>query len=266
MKRAHCIVILSAAVVAASADAQIHSNVYSLGIHSGGTTYWGRCSLAFAHPPYKYKLSERAWCEDANGLHIMGIGRKPEGAILHRALDVECGSESFTVTLEPVSSKPELVGAPADQSVLALVVEAGYPPVTLTATLDGSAGLYSTNGGRMIRAGRDPQLNAPVRKLMAMAAAARTACATAKELPPLQAAHSRFYVITSYEVLTAEAEVDALAAGGHRLSPLYEAAQGLIAQLRLAQQNNKAEPGAPPNGGSPVPPSNSEAPGAGRHR
>lgn len=80
----------------------VQSGVYSQGIYSAGTTYYGVCSFDFPFPPYHYELKERDWYEDANGCVMDIMHRNSRDAALHRSLDVKCGSESFSVPLEPM--------------------------------------------------------------------------------------------------------------------------------------------------------------------
>jgi len=106
MKRAFCNGILSAAVVAACACARGQSNVYSLAIYSAGNSWADLCSLSVPFPPYQYKLTERSWYEDANGLTIMDLDRRNERAgFLRRLLEVQCGSNSFSIPLGPGGPK-----------------------------------------------------------------------------------------------------------------------------------------------------------------
>jgi hypothetical protein len=82
------------------------SNVYSVAIYSGGTSYRELCSLSLPFPPNHYKLTERSWREDSNGLTIMDIQhRNAPGDVLRRTLEVEYGSETFIVPLDTVSQK-----------------------------------------------------------------------------------------------------------------------------------------------------------------
>jgi len=235
MTRVPCRGILTAATLAACVGAQAQSNVYCLGIYATGTTYYNCGSFAFPFPPYHFKLSGRTWSIDSRGFIIMDLGRKSEPSdMLHQVLEVECGSESFTLPI-----------GPDWHSILSVVMETGYPevPMTLITVLDGSVGLYSTNGGRMIREAQNPKPNAAVRKLVAKAAELRSACTIVKEFPFPEKGHTRFYMISFCEVLTAEAEEEALRGGGHRMSPLFQAAQDLISQIRKAQAERKAESG-----------------------
>jgi hypothetical protein len=95
--------ILSAVAVAAcnAAQALAQSNVYSVAIYAGGTSYREVCSFEIPFPPYHYKVTQRSRYEDADGLVIIDVGHEKErGGVLCRYLDVECGTESFTVPLD----------------------------------------------------------------------------------------------------------------------------------------------------------------------
>lgn len=82
------------------------SNVYSLSVYAGGTSYRELCSFDFPFPPHKYRLTERSWREDANGFTIMDIRhKKAPGDVLRRSLEVECGSESFIVPFDSAPPK-----------------------------------------------------------------------------------------------------------------------------------------------------------------
>jgi hypothetical protein len=115
MKRAFWSPILSAALVVACISVQGQSNVYSLAIYSAGHSWADLCSLSLPFPPYQYKLTERSWCEDANGLTIMDIGnKKAKCGVLRRMLEVQCGSNSFSVSLDsrPLKGEGSNLGPP----------------------------------------------------------------------------------------------------------------------------------------------------------
>ncbi len=95
--------ILSAVAVAAGAAVQAlaQSNVYSVAIYAGGTSYQEVCSFEIPFPPYYYKVTERNRYEDADGLVIIDVGHEKERrGVLCRYWDVEFGTESFTVPLD----------------------------------------------------------------------------------------------------------------------------------------------------------------------
>lgn len=106
------------------------SNVYSVAFFAGGTSYQQLCSFDIPFPPYHYKLTERRRYEDTDGLVIMDPGHEKErGGVLCRYLDVECGSESFTVWLdrEPPKRARELAAESAEEERrLKAHLESGY--------------------------------------------------------------------------------------------------------------------------------------------
>ena len=62
--------------------------------------------LLFRLHRQQYKITERSWREDSNGYTIMDIRHKEaEGDVLGRNLEIECGSNSFTVPLDSVPPK-----------------------------------------------------------------------------------------------------------------------------------------------------------------
>ena len=102
MRRAFWKAIVSGAVVMACTCARGQSNVYSLAIYAGGTSYADFCSLTVPFPPFHYKLTQHSWYEDANGGTIMDLKRQnAKNGTLQRLLEVECGSNSFSIALEP---------------------------------------------------------------------------------------------------------------------------------------------------------------------
>ncbi len=239
-------ILTAAALVAAVIHTQAQSNVYAVGIHSGGTTYWQYFSSDSPVPPKHLKFSGRWWYEDGHGLHIINTGHEIEmGGILHRSLDIECGSESFTVLLEPGPTNLQAVAA---HSVLAVVMETGFPgrPTTLIATVDGSAGLYSTNQGKLAREDENQNLKSAAERLVAKAGELKSTCAMVKEFPLPEKAHTRFYIITSYEVYEADAQDHALLAPKHQMHPIFQAAHELITQIEQTQQSRRARPATAP--------------------
>jgi len=81
-------------------------NVYSLSIYAGGTSYRALCSFEFPFAPHKFKLTEQSWTEDSNGFTVMDPGRRTApGNVLHRTLEIECGSNSLTMPLTSIPPK-----------------------------------------------------------------------------------------------------------------------------------------------------------------
>jgi len=111
-----CILSLNLMVLA---SLRSQAQVYSQGIYSGGTCYYNLVSLDFPFPPYHYKATERSRYEDTNGLVIINTGHELElGGIQCRYIDIECGSNAFTVALdrEPPRRARELEAWWAEQA------------------------------------------------------------------------------------------------------------------------------------------------------
>ena len=106
MKKITHIAVLAAVLLMARCRCEAQSNVYSVAIYAGGTSYRELCSFDFPFPPYHFSITERSWYEDVNGLTIIDVGReKARGGTLRRSLDVELGSEHFSIPIEPVPVK-----------------------------------------------------------------------------------------------------------------------------------------------------------------
>ena len=107
-----------------------HAQVYSVAIFSGGTSYQQLCSIDLPFPPYHCKVTQRSRYEDTDGLVIIGVGHEKErGGIPCRYLDVECGSESFTVWLDraPPKRARELAAQSAERERrLKALLDSGY--------------------------------------------------------------------------------------------------------------------------------------------
>src|SRR5512136_2603175 len=77
------------------------SNVYSVAIYAGGTSYQELGAFDIPFAPYHYKITQRSRYEDADGLVIIDAGHEKErGGVLCRYWDVEWGTESFTIPLD----------------------------------------------------------------------------------------------------------------------------------------------------------------------
>jgi hypothetical protein len=106
MKRTFWSGILIAALIAVT-GVQGQSNVYSLAIYATGNSWADLCSLTLPFPPYEYRLTMRSWYENANGELIIDIRERGRG-VPRRLLEVQCGSNSFSVPLDSGQLKREL--------------------------------------------------------------------------------------------------------------------------------------------------------------
>jgi hypothetical protein len=134
----------------------------------------------------------------------------------------------------------ELTAAAAGISdpIFGVVMETGYPEavVTLVALSDGTASLYFSNGGGIIGAGQHVRPAVAARSLVAFAAHNLEHLVSTVGYPLPQPGHTRFYVLTSAGVLTADAPEIEFGENRHVLSPLFYAAQELITEIRLSDE------------------------------
>jgi hypothetical protein len=119
-----------------------------------------------------------------------------------------------------------------------VLMETGYAEavVSLLALADGTASLYFSNGGGIIGAGQKERPAVAARSLVAFAAHNLDLLMPTVGYPLPTPKHTRFYVLTSSGVLTADAPEDDLGNNRHVLSPLFYAAQELITEIRTSDE------------------------------
>ena len=117
-----------------------------------------------------------------------------------------------------------------------VLMETGYPEavVSLLALSDGTASLYFSNGGSIIGAGQHERPAVAARSLVAFAAHNLGHLVEAVDCPLPRPGHTRFYVLTSSGVLTADAPERDFGENRHVLAPLFYAAQELITEIRTS--------------------------------
>lgn len=92
--------------LAAKQHCLAQSNVYSLSVYSGGTSYTGLCSFAFPFSTNKFRVTVVSWLEDVNGLTVIDLGRKRKATdVPRRFLEVECSAECFWFDLDFTPSR-----------------------------------------------------------------------------------------------------------------------------------------------------------------
>jgi hypothetical protein len=158
----------------------------------------------------------------------MGSGRGNEPAEIYTALR----SRALTVT------PADLGELPTTPPVLAVVMDTGYPEAvaTLIALADGTTSLYFSNGGGMIGGGEHPQIAAAAQRLVEVAVRVLGHLAQANDFPLPPEGMTQLIAVTpggSWSANVAEAE---LGSGGHELSVLFFAAQDVITELRLVDE------------------------------
>jgi hypothetical protein len=122
--------------------------------------------------------------------------------------------------------------------VLGVVMDLGYDTavVSIVGLADGTASMYISNGGGMIGLGDNPPVAAAAKRWVAVAEEAASGLEErgGDSLPA--EGEVRFNVLTTALPLTGEALENELAAGSHRLSPLYAAGQDLIGEIRAVDE------------------------------
>ena len=120
-----------------------------------------------------------------------------------------------------------------------VLMETGYPEavVSLLALADGTASLYFSNGGGIIGSGQREGPAVAARSLVGFAAHNLGYLVEAVDYPLPQPGRTRFYVLTSNGVLTADAPEHDFGENRHVLSPLFYAAQELMTEIRTSDGN-----------------------------
>jgi hypothetical protein len=119
-----------------------------------------------------------------------------------------------------------------------VLMETGYAEgvaVSLLALADGTASLYFSNGGGIIGAGQKERPAIAARSLVAFAAHNMNQMKPTADYPLPEQHRTRFYLLTSQGVFTADALEQELGENRHVLSPLFYAAQTLIHEIRTSE-------------------------------
>jgi hypothetical protein len=135
-----------------------------------------------------------------------------------------------------VSAKDLQLDLSAAQAVpFGVLMETGHPKavVTLTSFLTGDASLYFSTGGGVIGGVGHEKVRDPARAFVTASVPYVPKMQPALEFPAPSTGMTRWYVLTTRGIVTAEfSEVD-LGNGRSEFSPLFHAGQQVITQLRL---------------------------------
>ena len=160
-----------------------------------------------------------------------GKKSKTTSAEVKSPADVYLGLRSKALTVQP-----EMIGVPADGSLLAILMETvqSGAVVTLVGMADGTTSLYFSNGGGIIGSGQHEPVAVATKAWLARAAAEFASSMTATTEFPLPApGQARFYLVYADRVLTAEAVENHLGYNRHPLSLLFHEGHKVINQVRL---------------------------------
>lgn len=127
----------------------------------------------------------------------------------------------------------------ADSPVLGIIMDTGYPEAvaTLVGLADGTTSLYFSNGGGMIGGGQHPQIAEATQRLIDVAAGAIGRLRPESDFPLPAEGMTHLIAVTPQGRLGASAPEAELGSGDHALSDFFFAAQDVITELRMVEEN-----------------------------
>jgi hypothetical protein len=125
----------------------------------------------------------------------------------------------------------------ADEPVLALMMETGYPEAvaTLVGVADGTTSLYFSNGGGFIGAGTHASVAEASRRWHELGRSVLLQLAVIEDAPLPGEGMTQFVAVTADGLRGTVAPEEELGEDRHELSPFFYAAQDVITQIRLSQ-------------------------------
>ena len=153
----------------------------------------------------------------------------------YKVAEVYQGLRNQVLSLNPAELFPEGGDMP---KVWGVLMEMGYSKavVTLVALADSTASLYYSTGGGIIGAGQHEGPAKAALALIDQAAPYVAQCERVQDYPLPQRGNVRFYLLTFDGVFSTEAPEDDLGYNRHALSPLFYAAQALIGEMRMMDE------------------------------
>jgi hypothetical protein len=147
--------------------------------------------------------------------------------------DVYAGLRQQVLNLTPDQLAEEL----ADEPILALVMETGYPEAvaTLVGVADGTTSLYFSNGGGFIGAGTHASVAEANRRWHELGRAVLPQLALIADPPLPGDGMTQFVAVTPEGLRGTVAREEELGEGRHELSPFFYTAQDVITKIRLSQ-------------------------------
>jgi hypothetical protein len=147
--------------------------------------------------------------------------------------EVYSGLRQQLLSLTPDQLGEEL----ADEPILALLMETGYPEAvaTLVGVADGTTSLYFSNGGGFIGAGTHASVAEANRRWHELGRSVVPQLEVIADPPLPDEGMTQFVVVTPEGLRGAVAPEEELGEGRHELSPFFHAAQDVITQIRLSE-------------------------------
>jgi hypothetical protein len=148
--------------------------------------------------------------------------------------DVYQGLRSMALGVDPATIAVT-EGAPWGGAAMA-AMEFGLASAvaTIVAVADGTVSMYVSTGGGVIGAGGHAVVRAAADRFRTIAADSRGLLERTEEFALPETGHVRFHVRTGDGAYSGGAEEAALRAGRHPLSPLHDAGQDLLTEIRLS--------------------------------
>jgi hypothetical protein len=161
----------------------------------------------------------------------MGLFRRKRAS--EPVAEVYSGLRQQVLNLTPDQLGEEL----AEEPILALVMETGYPEAvaTLVGVADGTTSLYFSNGGGFIGAGTHENVAEANRRWHELGRSVLPQLAVIEDAPLPGEGMTQFVVVTPQDLRGAVAPEEELGEGRHELSGFFHAAQDVITQIRLSE-------------------------------
>jgi hypothetical protein len=147
--------------------------------------------------------------------------------------EVYSGLRQQVLNLTPDQLGEEL----AEEPILALVMETGYPEAvaTLVGVADGTTSLYFSNGGGFIGAGTHENVAEANRRWHELGRSVLAQLTVIQDVPLPGEGMTQFVAVTPEGLRGAVAPEEELVQGRHELSPFFYAGQDVITQIRLSE-------------------------------
>ena len=117
---------------------------------------------------------------------------------------------------------------------------------SIVAFWDGTVSLYTSRGGGMLGLGGYPGPREAGARLIEFAPEFIKSCASTNAYPLPTVGMTRFYLVGSDLVVTAEANSEDLAQGRHGLSPLFSKCNELLTEVTKVQNELRAKRASEP--------------------
>lgn len=143
-----------------------------------------------------------------------------------------------------LTTKPQNFDATGQLHVHGILMETGHDKavVTLVAIDDDTISLYFSGGGGILGLGAHEGPRTVARAWLQMASQFVNALKPACNTPLPTKAMTRFYLLTNKGIFTTEAREADFGENHHVLSPLFHKAHELIDNIRLVEENWRADP------------------------